>query len=116
MTFLYLPSWLQVCVIGVFLAAMLSTFAMMTLAFATCVVRDILSPFKKFRNLTMKQQTFWIRFFILFSAITGGISAVTIQAQVNFGATWSMAWLDPMFWVFVVGIQWKRSVSRLSSP
>lgn len=105
----YMPSWLQICIIGVFLAAMLSTFAMLSLAFATCMVRDILGQFPKFQNLTVKQETFWVRFWILVCAVTGTMGAVMIQAQVNLGITWCMAWLVPMFWVFVVGIQWKRS-------
>jgi SSS family solute:Na+ symporter len=109
LTLLYMPSWLQICIIGMFLAAMLSTFAMLSLAFATCMLNDILGQFPKFQNLTGKQQTFWVRFWLLVCAVTGTMGAVMIQAQVNFGITWCMAWLVPMFWVFVVGMQWKRS-------
>ena len=32
-----------------------------------------------------------------------------IQAQTNAALTWGMAWFIPLFFLFVIGMKWKRS-------
>jgi SSS family solute:Na+ symporter len=105
----FMPSWLQICVIGMFLAAMLSTFAMLSLAIATMFNRDILCYFPKFKNMSLQQEARISRFWIIVSGITAAFAAVTIQAQTNAALTWGMAWFIPLFFLFVIGMKWKRS-------
>ena len=105
----YMPSWLQVCVIGVFLAAMLSTFAMLSLALATMFNRDILVYFPSFKNMSPRKEALLSRTWILLAAVTAAFAAVTIQAATNFALTWAWAWFVPLFFLFVIGMEWKRS-------
>ena len=105
----YMPSWLQICVIGMFLAAMLSTFAMLALAIATMFNRDILSYFPAFKNMPAKKETALSRLWIILAGCTAACAAVGIQAQTNAALTWGMAWFIPLFFLFVIGMKWKRS-------
>jgi SSS family solute:Na+ symporter len=109
MTLMYMPGWLQICVIGVFLAAMLSTFAMVALSLATMINRDLLSNFSYFKNMSIQKEKAWSRTWILVGSITAMIGAVAIKASVNMGLTWAMACLVPLFFIFVIGMNWKRS-------
>ena len=105
----YMPSWLQVCVIGMFLAAMLSTIAMESLALATMMNRNILSFYPKFRNMSAKREAALSRAWIIIGGITAAFAAVTIQAQTNAALTWGFAWFVPLFFMFAIGMFWKRS-------
>jgi len=105
----YMPNWLQVCLIGMFLAAMLSTFACMCLAVATMLNRNILNYFPAFKNMPAKKENALSRLWILVAGVSSAFAAVTIQAQTNAALTWGMAWFIPMFFVFVIGMKWKRS-------
>lgn len=105
----YMPSWLQVCTIGMFLAAMLSTVGMEALALATMLNRNILPYFPKFRNMTPKQEAKISRVTVVIAGFTAAFAAVTIQAQTNAALTWGFAWFVPLFFMFIIGMQWKRS-------
>ena len=105
----YMPNWLQVCVIGMFLAAMLSTFACMCLAVATMLNRSILNYFPPFKNMSTQKENALSRLWILIAGVSSAFAAVSIQAQTNFALTWGMAWFVPLFFVFVIGMKWKRS-------
>lgn len=105
----YMPSWLQVCVIGIFLAAMLSTVAMESLALATMMNRNILSYFPRFKNMSAKREASLSRAWIIIGGITSAFAAVTIQAQTNAALTWGFAWFVPLFFMFIIGMFWKRS-------
>jgi SSS family solute:Na+ symporter len=105
----FMPSWLQICVIGIFLAAMLSTFAMLALAIAIMLNRDILSPFSWFKNMSPKRESMISRVWIVVAGATAAFAAVTIQAQTNTALTWGFAWFIPMFFMFIIGMKWKRS-------
>ncbi len=105
----YMPSWLQICVIGMFLAAMLSTIAMQALALATMMNRNILSFYPKFRNMSPKREATLSRAWIIIGGITAAFAAVTIQAQTNAALTWGFAWFVPLFFMFTIGMFWKRS-------
>ncbi|MCD8331996.1 MAG: sodium:solute symporter family protein [Oscillospiraceae bacterium] len=105
----YMPSWLQVCVIGMFLAAMLSTVAMEALALATMLNRNILCYFPRFKNMTPKREAKLSRTWIIIGGLTAAIAAVTIQAQTNSALTWGFSWFVPLFFMFLIGMFWKRS-------
>jgi SSS family solute:Na+ symporter len=105
----YMPSWLQIGVIGMFLAAMLSTFAMLSLAIAIMLNRDILSSFSWFKNMSPKKEGMISRVCIVIAGATAAFAAVTIQAQTNAALTWGWAWFVPIFFMFVIGMKWKRS-------
>jgi len=105
----YMPNWLQICLIGMFLAAMLSTFACMCLAVATMLNRNILNYFPAFKNMPAKKENSLSRLWILVAGVSSAFAAVTIQTQTNAALTWGMAWFIPMFFVFVIGMKWKRS-------
>lgn len=105
----YMPSWLQVCVIGIFLAAMLSTVAMESLALATMLNRNILCYFPRFKNMSAKKEASLSRTWIIIGGITAAFAAVTIQAQTNAALTWGFAWFVPLFFMFIIGMFWKRS-------
>jgi SSS family solute:Na+ symporter len=105
----YMPSWLQVCVIGMFLAAMLSTVAMESLALATMMNRNILSYFPKFKNMSAKREATLSRIWIIAGGFTAAFAALTIQAQTNAALTWGFAWFVPLFFMFIIGMFWKRS-------
>lgn len=102
----YLPPWLAALLLASFLAAILSTFAILALAIATIFANDIYKPL--FRpNATERSQTMVIRLVILIVAgIAIGVAAFLppILAAMN----WLFAWLVPVFWVVVFGLFWKR--------
>lgn len=105
----FMPSWLQVCVIGMFLAAMLSTVAMESLALATMLNRNILSYFPQFKHMSAKREGTLSRVWIIIGGFTAAFAAVTIQAQTNAALTWGFAWFVPLFFLFAIGMFWKRS-------
>lgn len=105
----YMPSWLQIGVIGMFLAAMLSTFAMLALSIAVMINRNILSYFPSFKNMSLKKEGFLSRIWILLAAATAAFAAIAIKAQTNIALTWGMAWFIPLFFLFVIGMHWRRS-------
>lgn len=105
----YMPGWLQICVIGMFLAAMLSTFSMLCLTIATMLNRDILRPFSYFKNMTPARETMISRVWIVVFGIAAAFAAVSIQAQTATAITWGFAWFVPLFFLFIIGMKWKRS-------
>ena len=109
LTLTYMPGWLQICVIGVFLAAMLSTVAMVALSLATMFNRDILSYFPYFKNMSPQKEKTWSRVWIVVGCTSAMLGAVKIQAAVNLGITWLFAFLVPLFFIFLIGMLWKRS-------
>lgn len=105
----YMPNWLQICTIGMFLAAMLSTVAMEALALATMLNRNILCFFPRFKHMSPKTEANLSRIWIVIGCITAAFAAVTIQAQTNQALTWGFAWFVPLFFMFAIGMWWKRS-------
>ena len=103
------PAWLSICVIGAFLAAILSTFAILALATATIVVRDLQIPFfTKTRSMSKKQETFWVRVWILIVAFTGVWVALGVPNIVQ-AMTWRLTFEIPLFVMMMLGFFWKRS-------
>lgn len=102
----YLPPWLGAFLLASFLAAILSTFAILALAISTIFANDIYKPLFRPAS-TEKEQTRVIRLTIVVVAgIAIGVAAFLppILAAMN----WLFAWLVPVFWVVVFGLFWKR--------
>ncbi|MDE0363596.1 MAG: sodium:solute symporter family protein [Rhodospirillaceae bacterium] len=101
----YLPNWLAAILLAAFLAAILSTFAMISLAIATIFSHDI------YRNLYRpdadeRRMTLVMRIVIVLVAGTAtGVASFLppILAAMN----WLFAWLVPVFWVLVFGLFWR---------
>ena len=106
---MYLPSWLQICLLGSFLAAVLSTFAMCVLVGVTQFTRDTLGYFPAYRNMSHKKHAVWNRVWILVFAFSSATVAVTIRTATLGALTWGFAWNIPTFLIFIVGLYWKRS-------
>ena len=103
----YLPPWLAALLLASFLAAILSTFAMLALAIATIFANDIYKPLYR-PGSDEKEQTRVMRITILVVAgIAIGVAAFLppILAAMN----WLFAWLVPVFWIVVFGLFWKRN-------
>lgn len=105
----YMPSWLQVCMIGVFMAAMLSTFAMLELTVATLLGHDILGFYPKFKKSYEARPNTINRIIIVVSGVLAALAAVMEKGAVNMAMTWGMAWFIPLFFIFTMGMYWKRS-------
>jgi SSS family solute:Na+ symporter len=103
----YLPPWLAALLLASFLAAILSTFAMTSLAPATIFTVDI------YRNLyrpkaTEADMARVMRITIVILAVI----AMTVAAflpPILAAMNWLFSWLVPVFWVVVFGLFWKRS-------
>lgn len=109
MVLTFMPNWLQICIIGVFCAAMLSTVAMVSLSIAVMLNKDILCYYKRFKNMSAKQEARLSRLWVLLACISAAFAAVTIQAQTNTAITWGFSWFIPLFFMFIIGLYWKRS-------
>lgn len=106
---MYLPNWLSICLIGVFLAAVLSTFAMCVLVGVTQFTRDTLGYFPAYRNMPAKKHAVWNRVWILVLAFSAALCAVMIRTNTQGALTWGFAWNIPTFFIFIIGLHWKRS-------
>jgi SSS family solute:Na+ symporter len=104
---LTLPDWLLIWIFACFAAAMLSTMAVQLLALATIIVKDI---HVKYFNPTLSEekQARYTRIWIFATAVVAAAFA-TLLPPVNNGMTWLFSWLVPAFWLFVIGMFWKRS-------
>lgn len=101
----YLPSWLAALLLAAFLAAILSTFAMISLAVATIFSHDIYKTLYR-PSAGEKEMTRVMRVvIILVAGIAIGIASFLppILAAMN----WLFAWLVPVFWVLVFGLFWR---------
>ena len=94
---------------GVFISAMLSTIGMEALALATMFCRTTLCYFPKYKNLDPRREAKISRIAIVVAGATAAFAAVTIQAQTNQALTWGFAWFVPLFFMFIIGMHWKRS-------
>lgn len=104
-----LPPWLAALLLASFLAAILSTFAMVALAPATIFAMDIYKRLYR-PAATEAELTRLVRIgIVVFSALAMAVAASLppILAAMN----WLFSWLIPVFWVLVIGLLWKRSSS-----
>ena len=103
----YLPEWLAALLLASFLAAILSTFAMTSLAPATIFGVDI------YKNLFRPQASEnemarVIRITIVVLAVIA-VSVAAFLPPILAAINWLFSWLVPVFWVVVFGLFWKRN-------
>lgn len=101
----YLPNWLAAILLAAFLAAILSTFAMISLAVATIFSHDIYQNLYK-PDADEREMTLVMRIVIVIVAGTAtGVASFLppILAAMN----WLFAWLVPVFWILVFGLFWR---------
>ena len=103
----YLPSWLGALLLASFLAAILSTFAMVCLAPATIfsvnIYKNLFRPDADEDQVTKVTRTA----ILVLAGIAMAVATYLppILAAIN----WLFAWLVPIFWVVLFGFVWKRS-------
>ena len=103
----YLPPWLAALLLASFLAAILSTFAMLALAIATIFANDIYKPLYR-PSSAEAEQTLVMRLTIL--VVAGiAIGAAAFLPPILAAMNWLFAWLVPVFWIVVFGLFWKRN-------
>lgn len=105
----YMPSWLQICVIGMFLAAMLSTFAMLALSISMVINRNIIPYFPNGDKMSRKTENWLGRLWIVLFAAIAAFFGVSVQGQANLALSWGWGWFIPLFIMFFIGMKWKRS-------
>lgn len=104
----YLPTPLACAVIGVFLAAILSTFGMISLATGTMVAKDIQEKYFADHTWSLQENNKWIRLWLVVFAV-GAIAVSAYLPAVTSAITWVFSWMAPIFFMFVVGMHYKRS-------
>ena len=105
----FFPPWLQICVVGMFAAAMLSTISMVALTIALSLNKEVLGHFKAFKGMSQKKEGTLARVWIVLAGLTAAIAAVNIKDAVNTTITWGFSWFIPLFFMFLIGLYWKRS-------
>ena len=102
-----LPGWLSTLLLASFLAAILSTFAMTSLAPATIfsmnIYKNLFRPDandKEVANVT--------RVAIIFLSVVAMFIAASLP-PILAAITWLFSWLIPVFWIVIFGFMWKRS-------
>lgn len=103
----YLPAWLSALLLASFLAAILSTFAIVALSIATIFAQDI------FKALYVPRAgpelvTRVIRLTIIVVASIA-IAVASFLPPILAAMIWLFAWLTPVFWILVVGLFWTRN-------
>ena len=105
----YLPDWLAAVLLASFLAAILSTFAMTSLAPATIVTVDIYKDLYR-PNASEAELTKVMRIMIICLAIIA-MSVAAFLPPILAAMNWLFSWLVPVFWVVVFGLFWKRNAT-----
>lgn len=100
-----LPGWLSGLLLASFIAVILSTFAMVALASSTLFSRDIyqalLRPEASEKEIVRVTRT---------CIVLLGVAAIAVAAYlppILAAVNWLLAWLVPVFWLFVFGLFWK---------
>jgi len=104
----YLPTWLSIWILGVFIAALLSTWGMLTLASSTHIVKDIMEKYYAKAPFSLKQEGRYTRIVIVIFGIVA-IAVSTLLPSVNPAIVWCFSWTTPMFVMFAIGMHYKRS-------
>jgi SSS family solute:Na+ symporter len=102
-----LPPWLVAWIFATLLAAVLSSYAMASMACATMFTMDI---YKNFFNPAADERLARkvTRIALLILAITAVFVAAYLPPIVA-AMNWLFAWLTPVFWMVIFGLFWKRS-------
>ena len=101
-----MPGWVVCLLLAAFLGAILSTFAITTMALGSIFLNNIY--ISKYPDASEKQKTRVVRAMIV---ITGAIAMLIASKLPNIinSANWSFAWITPMFFTLVFGLFWKQS-------
>lgn len=102
-----LPPWLVAWIFATLLAAVLSSFAMASMACATMFTIDI---YKNFYNpdADERMERRVTRIAVVVLALSAGVAAAYLPPIVK-AMNWLFAWLTPVFWMVIFGLFWKRS-------
>ena len=103
----YLPGWLATLLVASFLAAILSTFAMVALGASTIFSMDI---YKNLYNPTATEAD--VRRVTRITIVVLAVIAMSIALYlppILAAMNWLFSWLVPVFWVVIFGFLWKRS-------
>ena len=102
----YLPPWLAAVLLASFLAAILSTFAIIALSIATLFTNDIYKALYR-PDASVETLTKMIRMMIV---VVGGIAIATAAflPPILAAMVWLFAWLVPVFFITMYGIFFKR--------
>ncbi len=104
-----LPTWASAWIMAAMAAAMLSTIAVQLLTLSTIFVQTIYCRYYK-KNATAAEQNRYLRIGILIIFVLGTLMATTLP-EISAAMVWLFAWLLPGFWIFMLGIFWRRSKS-----
>ena len=101
----FLPNWLAAILLAAFLAAILSTFAMISLAVATIFSHDIYRTLYKPAASEQEMTRLMRVTIVIVASIAIGVASYLppILAAMN----WLFAWLVPVFWIVVFGLFWR---------
>lgn len=104
-----LPGWLAVLLIGSFVAAVLTTFAMTCLAPATIYSMDLhkrlFRPGATGAEITRVTRTGIVLLGVAATAIAGFLPPILAALS------WLLAWLIPILWLVFTGLFWRRSTT-----
>ncbi len=103
-----LPMGVAALLLASLLAAILSTFAMTSLTPATIFAMDIYKGFFN-KDADEKHISKVIRIVIVILAAVA-IAIAAFLPPIIGAINWLFAWLIPVFWMFVFGLFWKRSI------
>jgi len=101
----YLPDWLAALLLAAFLAAILSTFAMISLAIATIFAHDIYKSL--YNNEAQEKRLTWVIRLVIIVVASIAIAVASSLPPILAAMNWLFAWLVPVFWVLVFGLFWK---------
>ena len=104
-----LPGWLSTLLLASFLAAILSTFAMTSLAPATIFSMNIYKNL--FRPDANDDQVAKVTRIVIVLLSIVAMAIAAYLPPILAAITWLFSWLIPVFWIVVFGFIWKRSNS-----
>ena len=102
-----LPGWLLTLLLASFLAAILSTFAMTSLAPATIfsmnIYKNLFKPDANDREVAKVTRITIVVLAVIAMCIAAYLPPILAAI------TWLFSWLIPVFWIVIFGFLWKRS-------
>lgn len=102
-----LPSWALVLLVASFVAAIVSSYAMVALGISTVFTKDVyVARFKP--KATEKEQVRLIRILIVVLALSAAFVG-TFLPNILAALGWISSFLAPVFFLFIYGLFWKRS-------
>ncbi len=103
-----LPNWFIGILFAAFAAALLSSYGGFLIGPSTMITVDFIKKFYR-KNMTDKEETRWIRIFILVGAVFCCIMAQTLPTIVVM-FTWIYSFMIPVWFLFLFGLWWKRNL------